>query len=494
VATIAVGFPYGLIETQKNALIRATVIVSVAAIGIGLLMLSWALSRYVIRPISVLVEATEQLRSTGDASPGQRLPETNLHEFGIMARGVNRLLDRVDEHEQALRQAKDVAVAASRAKSSFLANMSHELRTPMNAIMGFTDLAERRAEDERIRTYLQKMKVAENNLLAIIGDVLDLARIEADRLSIEVKPFNVRQVIDEQMALVRRNAFDKGLSLRAEIEADLENRVVYGDPVRLGQVLLNLLGNAVKFTPSGSITLRARVAAVAADDGVKLRCEVEDTGIGIASEDRRRLFQSFEQVDGSSTREFGGTGLGLAISKRLVEMMGGEIAVESEPGRGSRFWFDVQLGGSAAIVDEPAMLASGFSVGDQLRDRWSGTRVLLVEDDAANQLVVTEMLEYVGLTVEVSGDGQDALERIDPERHALVLMDMQMPRMDGETATREIRKREDLATIPIIALTGNAFEEHRQRCLDAGMNDFIVKPVSALKLYAAILNWLQGSS
>ena len=355
IGTIAVGFPFSLVSSQRNRLIAISMIVSFAAIGAGMLLMLFSLTRYVIRPITNLVAATERLRTTGDTPPGERLPECNLLEFDVMVRGVNRLLGRIEEHEQSLSQAKDLAIAANRAKSAFLANMSHELRTPMNAIMGFTDLAARKTREDHTRNYLERMRTAEKNLLTIINDVLDLSRIEAERLTLDIKPMNVKGVIDSQLALIERAARDKQLSIHAEISPELSQREFLGDAQRLGQILLNLLGNAVKFTESGTISVRAQILTDSKDDGTEVRFEVQDTGIGITPNDQSRLFKSFEQVDNSSTRKYGGTGLGLAISKRMVELMKGRIGVESHSGKGSRFWFSLVLGKTSNV--QPAQPA-----------------------------------------------------------------------------------------------------------------------------------------
>lgn len=490
VGTIAVGFPFSLVEQERNHVMIATLLVSIVAIGVGMLLLLFTLSRYVIGPITSIVTATERLRATGDAPPGQRLPASDLYEFSVMANGINRLLDRVEEHERALHQAKDVAVAANRAKTAFLANMSHELRTPMNAIMGFTELSLRSSEEPRTRDYLEKMRTAERNLLAIIADVLDLSRIEAERLTIECKPFNVGQLVDKQIRLIEHAAEDKSLTLETEIAGDLDDLVVTGDPQRLGQVLLNLMSNAVKFTHEGRVTVRARVTD-RHDDTVTLRVEVQDTGIGIATIDQARLFQPFEQVDNSRTRNYGGTGIGLAISKRIVEMMNGRIGVRSQPGKGSTFWFvlSLPLAESASTRIETAEPETPDNA--QLHDLCAGMRILVVEDDAVNQLVISDLLDAVGLTAEIAGDGQQALELVDPERHALVLMDVHMPNMDGVTAVKEMRKQHRLLHLPILAVTANAFDENRERCLSAGMNDFIEKPVEADEFYATLGMWLK---
>lgn len=489
---IAIGFPFSLIDAQRDRLISRSVIVSVAAIALGMLLLVLALSRYVMRPISTIVKATESLRQSGNVASGGRLPESDLYEFGVMAQGINRLLDRVDQHEAALREAKDFAISANRAKTTFLANMSHELRTPMNAIMGFTDLALRKTLELQTRNYLEKMQVAEHGLLAIIDDVLDITRIESDNMLIKPGALELSKVIQSQIALIERAADDKRLRVTSDISPALVGRVLIGDAQRLAQVLLNLLSNAIKFTERGSVAVRASIEHDdTASHNVIVRIEVQDTGIGIASEDQKRLFQAFEQVDNSSTRAYGGTGLGLALSKRIVELMGGEVGLASTVGKGSTFWFTVRLvDGKSSRVGEP-MPQQTIAADDKYRSRSAALhRVLLVEDDRVNQDVISEMLTDAGLEVEVAHHGGEALELIDPTVHALVIMDIQMPHMDGLEATRAMRNRADLAALPIIAMTANAFAENRDQCLQAGMNDFLTKPVDPTTFYRTLQRWL----
>jgi PAS domain S-box-containing protein len=400
----------------------------------------------------------------------------------------NHLEELVEERTTALSIAKEAAEAANRAKSTFLANMSHELRTPMNGIMGMTSLALRRATDAKQADQLSKVTQASHRLLGIINDILDISKIEAERLSLEKINFKLGSVLENTKSLISTKSLEKGLQLLIEIAPDLANQPLLGDPLRLGQVLLNLTGNALKFTAEGSITVRVlRVEEQPAH--VLLRFTVQDTGIGIAAEDQIRLFTAFEQADGSTTRKYGGTGLGLAISKRLTQMMGGQIGVESRVGTGSVFWFTVRLD-KDPLNNEQTQEVFALSAEEQLKIRYSGARILLVEDEPVNQEVSQGLLEEVNLQVDLAEDGVEALEMAGRIDYALILMDMQMPRMNGIEATQAIRRLSGRQQTPILAMTANAFDEDRQRCLKAGMNDHIAKPVDSEVLFETLLKWL----
>lgn len=290
--------------------------------------------------------------------------------------------------------------------------------------------------------------------------------------------------------MIERTARDKQLSIHAEVPPELSQREFLGDAQRLGQILLNLLGNAVKFTESGTISIRAQILTDSRDQGIEVRFEVQDTGIGTTPDDQSRLFNLFEQADNSSTRKYGRTGLGLAISKRMVELMKGRIGVESHAGQGSRFWFSVVLGKTSHVEPERPTVETEQPLEIKIKQRFAGTGVLVVEDDVVNQYVINELLKDAGLNVDLANGGLEALDKIDTARHALVLMDMQMPRMDGISATVAIRERLALQTIPIVALTANAFDEDWQRCMDTGMDDFIAKPVDPKVIYSTIHDWL----
>jgi PAS domain S-box-containing protein len=398
---------------------------------------------------------------------------------------------RVAQRTAELSQALDDAEAANRAKTIFLANMSHELRTPMNGVMGITDLALRRATDPKQVDMLNKSKGAAQHLLAVINDILDISKIEADRLPLEDKPFSLRQAMDETIELQNLMVSTKGLTLSCEVAPDVPD-LLLGDTFRLRQILINFVGNAIKFSERGQITVRAVITEQ--DSGsVLLRIEVKDQGIGISPETQARLFHAFTQADGSMTRKYGGTGLGLIISKRLALMMGGDVGVISEEGRGSTFWATARLKRAAADqhhdVSEPE-----DSPREMLARLFSDCRVLVVEDDPISQEVEVFLLEDAGLAPDVASNGQEAIDKVRGGDYALILMDVQMDVMGGLEATRAIRQMPGMAGIPILAMTANAFNEDRAECLAAGMNAHISKPVRPETFYATVLHWLQETA
>ncbi len=410
--------------------------------------------------------------------------------------------------EADLRKARDTAEDLARVKGEFLANMSHEIRTPMNAILGMLHLVRQTELSNKQSMYVETMGKSARLLLRIINDILDYSKIEAGKLLIETHVFSLAETLEEVFLTVNESAEKKNLCLSREIAQELPEKLL-GDSIRLKQVLINLLSNAVKFTNEGSVRLQVRLDRRDAE-GLVLLFAVSDTGIGIPEEQRGWLFDPFTQADSSMSRRYGGTGLGLAISKSLIEMMGGNIWCESRAKEGSTFFFTARF--AFAPADSPITERSGDGSTDSVFDKTvretsdpaiserrvaipehlRGLPILLVEDNKINQLIAVELLRLKGFLVDVASNGREAVEMVSEKAYGLVLMDVQMPEMDGLEATQRIRKDPQYADLPILALTANTMAGDRESCLEAGMNEHIPKPIDPTLLYQNIVRWARS--
>ena len=498
---------------------------SLAAYG-----LSRLLRRVVSRPILGLVETMKVVTTERNYSlRGEE--ESRADELGALVTGFNEMLAEVQQRDEALREhkehleglvetrtselsaanrglttanhdlqrAKDEAERANEAKSEFLARMSHEIRTPMNGVLGMIELLLGTELADKQRRFARTVQSSAQALLAIINDVLDFSKIEAGRLEIECVDFDPRELTSDVLALFEETAERKNVALRYHAESTATG-LVSGDPTRVRQVLLNLVGNAFKFTDAGAVTVD--LDRQQSGDEIRLKFRVRDTGVGIEPQHLERIFDAFDQADGSTARRYGGTGLGLAISRQLVEMMGGCLEVESEPGHGATFGFTV-------TVAPPIGNSVDDALEDERRDETQPGRpveargfVLLCEDNPVNQEVALEMIGLLGWTVEVAGTGDEAIAALGRTRYDVVLMDCEMPGMDGYEATRRIREAEAgkaAATgkpgrLPIVALTAHALARDRKRCFDVGMDDCLTKPFTLRQLEATLLRWLPSAS
>jgi signal transduction histidine kinase/DNA-binding response OmpR family regulator len=443
--------------------------------------LAASLARRFSAPVEALAKGAQEI---AEGKLGTRVEVRRNDELGQLGRKFNAMATSLETLTSDLRGAKDKAEAANLAKSQFLANMSHEIRTPMNGLLGMTQLLLDTELDGQQRRYAEIVHQSGNALLGILNDILDFSRIEAGRLELVEADVDLRRLAASVAELFGESTRIKRLELQVRVEPSVPG-LLRGDGGRLRQVLVNLVGNAVKFTEKGAVTV---AIGLETDDGdrVRVRFEVADTGIGIEPAMQSRVFEPFVQADGSATRKHGGSGLGLAICRQLIGLMQGEFGVTSEPGKGSVFWFVVPLGRPASVAETAADTASEVPekrapAHDGVRSRAAAYRILVVEDNPVNQQVALGMLKALGHRCDVAPGGEEALAAVRAQRYDAVLMDCQMPGMDGFSATREIRKMEaqgELAPrrLPIIAVTAYALEGDRQRCLDAGMDSYLSKP------------------
>jgi signal transduction histidine kinase/ActR/RegA family two-component response regulator len=477
----------GFNSRQQLILFKASLLTLCALLLI--FVLARSLARRISQPISAMAQAVKAIEAGNFNVP---LPQVDNAELGDLARHINSLakgLEQANQEQQAtinlLVHTREESDQANRVKSDFLAMMSHELRTPMNGVLGMLQLLETTEMTREQAEYSALATESSEHLLKVINDILDFSRIERDALELESIPFNVLELIQNSVQVFQHSAQQRGLQLLQQVQSGLEQIQVQGDPTRIRQILVNLLGNALKFTEEGSITISVQWQPL--DSHVLwLTCTVKDTGIGICAERLENMFDAFQQADNSISRRYGGTGLGLPIARTLAERMGGSLRVESVEQQGSLFTLEIPLAFSQQkvqpIIEQP------------LSSSANGHLVLLVEDNPVNQTVIEAMLRSLGYQVCLVGDGAQAVQKVNECQYSAILMDCRLPIMDGYEATRRIRLLPNQPHTPIIALTANALQGDREACLAAGMDDYLAKPFKRVDLQRILQRWLANSA